>query len=142
MIIIKNITSSILSLTILITSFGIPINYHFCQDRLIDIKLFSQPIPCKEKNVHLTHNCHEKTYCLNQDENNGCCHNHHELIKLKNIQNAISHIELIKLFSVSQLNFGPYFFRFANTLKTYFSPLHDPPFIQTDRVIEFHSFLI
>jgi hypothetical protein len=142
MLAIKNILSSFLSLAILVTTFGIPINYHFCRDRLIDIKLFGQPGPCNEKKVSPIHLCDKKIYCHNQDQDKGCCHNDHKLITLKNIQNTFYSIELLKLFPVSQLKFGSYHFPYTRTFQIFFSFLHDPPFIRTDKVIDFHSFLI
>ncbi len=142
MILLKNILGPLLSLAVLITSLGIPINYHFCQDRLIDIKLFRQPDSCNEMFVDQIHICHEKKYCPSQGQKNGCCHNDHELIKFKNLQNTFSHLELLKLFPIYILSFGSYCFPIERTSKSYFSLIHDPPFKKTDKVVDFHTFLI
>jgi hypothetical protein len=80
---------------------------------------------------------------LNGRHEKDCCHDTHGLIKLTNLQNSITHIELAKLYPVAFVTFAPYQSLFNNYSNT--SPLfsdHSPPLIKPNRTVKFHSFLI
>ena len=141
--IVKTILNLLLSATILVSTIGIPVNRHFCLNRLTDVRLFEKAIPCAMEQAMSQQECPVPVKDHNSKPVKGCCHDTHELVKLTNLQNSIFHIELAKLFPVSSIAFVPY--QRAYNADTHTSSVvlsHSPPLVEPDRTVKFHSFLI
>lgn len=137
---VKNLVNLLLSACILVSSVGIPVNRHYCMDRLKDVHLFSQASSCNYgKSMAMT-------MCPVTSKTNskkGCCHTTRELVKLNNVQNSISHLELVKLFPAALISLVPYFsfFNQTSTTKSCFG-FHSPPYLSADKRIGFRSLII
>lgn len=137
--IIKSLVNFLLSATILVSTIGIPVNRHFCLDRLESVRLFEKAVPCAMEQAMSQQDCPIPV----QKHEKGCCHDTHELVKLNNLQNSIYHIELAKLFPVSVMAFIPYQPAYNTDLNTStFVLSHSPPLVEPDRTVKFQSFLI
>ncbi len=141
--IIKPFANLLLSATILVSTVGIPVNRHYCYDQLIDVRLFIAAIPCTYAKTLSEDDCPLSMSKMVNGHKKSGCHDTHEIVRLKNVQNTISHLVLAKIFSVSTITFLPYISLFENFSQSQALRVsHSPPLIQTDKNIKFHSFLI
>jgi hypothetical protein len=142
MILARQISTLFLSLGILVSSIGIPVNRHFCMNRLTDVKLFTEARKCVYEMMM------DKTECpsgsMPVKQSNGCCKDTHEFVKIDYAQDHIQKVELGKIlpeyisifhFPVAIIELMP-----ATYQKVTY---HQPPQItRPTKRVEFHSFLI
>jgi hypothetical protein len=138
----KQISTLFVSLGILVSSIGIPVNRHFCLNRLTDVKLFAEARKCENEIMMSKTDCPD--HSAPAKNSNGCCKDTHEIVKIDNAQDHIQKVELGKImpdhisvyhFPVTVINYMPVTFQKIS----YHKP---PPFIKPSKRVEFHSFLI
>ncbi len=141
--VIKPFVNFLLSATILVSAIGIPVNRHYCYDHLVDVRLFTAAIPCTYATTLSKDDCPISMNNITQGHKKSGCHDTHETVKLKNPQNTFSFVVLAKLFPIGTITFTPYISLLVNFAQSSaLSVSHSPPLIQTDKNIQFHSFLI
>ena len=139
----KTLVNLFLSATILVSTIGIPVNRHYCLDRLESVRLFEKAIPCAMEQAMNQEDCPIPLKKLIDNHKKDCCHDSHDLIKLTNLQNSITHIELAKIYPVDVVTFTPYQSLFNNqSNNSTLASDRSPPLIEPDRTVKYHTFLI
>ncbi|MCB0704832.1 MAG: hypothetical protein KDC34_05955 [Saprospiraceae bacterium] len=70
----------LLSFLVYISSMGLVVNSHYCQERLKGVSIFVQPENCHSKKEGPVCPFHQKAMATDTGENN-CCHNKSHLVK-------------------------------------------------------------
>jgi hypothetical protein len=139
----SRISTLILTAGMLVSSIGIPVNRHFCMNRLKDVKLFTDAKSCINEAGDMSFMmCQVETSSAGKD--NDCCKDTRELVKIDNAQNQISQVELDRLFPVYvPVSFSPVLIHngeiFSPAVNNYHQP---PPVLSPSKRVEFHSLLI
>ncbi|HLF34352.1 MAG TPA: hypothetical protein VI583_08945 [Cyclobacteriaceae bacterium] len=143
MSLLSRISTLVLTAGMLVSSIGIPVNRHFCMNRLKDVKLFTEAESCLIEAAGVSFlMCQAETSSAGDD--NDCCKDTRELVKIDNAQNQISQVELDRLFPVYvPVSFSPVLIYdgeiFSPAVNNYHKP---PPVVSLSKRVEFHSLLI
>ena len=122
---------------LLVSTTGLSIDMHFCQDQLKSISFIGKATSCHEKQssstCHNTKNsCQHKSDCENKNDGDDCCHNEDIVIEKTNFdatsqQIAVNHeiqFDFLAAY-VSVFVFNYTFDRKTQPFKNYKTPLPD-----------------